>query len=100
MLAALAVGSVTAVVSVVLLAEAAGLPRAVVLSLAPKSVTAGVAVGISETVQGEPSLTAGAGGLPRVMGGGLVPALVEPLGVFGVLRPRVGGGVAGPRPRC
>ena len=43
MLAALAVGSVTAIVSVVLLAEAAGLPRSVVLSLAPKSVTAGVA---------------------------------------------------------
>jgi len=40
-LAALVVGSVTAVVSVVLLAEAVGLPRAVVLSLAPKSVTAG-----------------------------------------------------------
>src|SRR5216683_1256062 len=48
MLAALAAGSVTAIVSVVLLAEAAGLPRAVVLSLAPKSVTAGVAMGISE----------------------------------------------------
>ena len=47
MLAALAVGSVTAVVSVVVLAEFAGLPRTVVLSLAPKSVTAGVAMGIS-----------------------------------------------------
>src|SRR5882672_3986227 len=44
MLAALVVGSVTAVVSIVLLAEAAGLPRTVVLSMAPKSVTAGVAV--------------------------------------------------------
>jgi len=39
MLAALVVGSVTAVVSVVLLAEAANLPRSVILSLAPKSVT-------------------------------------------------------------
>src|SRR6202048_4407018 len=46
MLAALAMGSVTAVVSVVLLAEAAGLPRAVVLSLAPNSVTAGGEVGV------------------------------------------------------
>ena len=45
MLAALAVGSVTAIISVVWLAEAAGLPRTVVLSLAPKSVTAGVAMG-------------------------------------------------------
>ncbi len=42
MLVALAAGSVTAVISIVLLAEVAGLPRAVVLSLAPKSVTAGV----------------------------------------------------------
>jgi hypothetical protein len=41
MLVALLAGSATAVVSVVLLAELAGLPRDVVLSLAPKSVTAG-----------------------------------------------------------
>src|SRR6478672_9692962 len=41
MLVALAVGSVTAVASVVLLAEGVGLPRAVILSMAPKSVTAG-----------------------------------------------------------
>jgi putative effector of murein hydrolase len=58
MLAALVVGSVTAVVSVVVLAEAAGLPRAVVLSLAPKLVTAGVAMGISESLHADPSLTA------------------------------------------
>src|SRR6266576_3959002 len=38
MLVALVAGSVTAIVSVVVLAEAARLPRAVVLSLAPKSV--------------------------------------------------------------
>ena len=48
MLAALVAGSVTAIVSVMALAEAFGLPRAVILSLAPKSVTAGVAMGISE----------------------------------------------------
>jgi len=58
MLVALAVGSVTGIVSGVLLAEALGLPRAVILSLAPKSVTAGVAMGISETLHADPSLTA------------------------------------------
>ncbi|MFN5457298.1 LrgB family protein, partial [Bradyrhizobium sp.] len=63
MLAALIVGSITAIVSVVLLAEAFGLPQDVVLSLAPKSVTAGVAMGISESLHADPSLTAGAGGL-------------------------------------
>ena len=52
MLAALIVGSITAIVSVILLAEAFGLPQDVVLSLAPKSVTAGVAMGISESLHG------------------------------------------------
>src|SRR5207253_9990094 len=68
MLAALVVGSVTAIVSVVFLAEAAGLPRAVVLSLAPKSVTAGVAMGISESLHADPSLTAVAVVLTGIMG--------------------------------
>src|SRR5258708_9744127 len=49
MLAALVVGCATAIVSVVLLAEAAGLPRTVVLSLAPKSGTAGRARGINQS---------------------------------------------------
>src|SRR5258708_10567484 len=50
MFLALVVGSITAIVSVVLLAEAAGLPPAVVLSLAPKSVPAGGGVGINESL--------------------------------------------------
>jgi predicted murein hydrolase (TIGR00659 family) len=68
MLVALAAGSVTAVASVVLLAEAAGLPRAVIPSMAPKSVTAGVAMGISETLHADPSLTAVAVILTGIMG--------------------------------
>jgi hypothetical protein len=59
MLVALVVGSVTAIVSVVVLSELAGLPREVILSLAPKSVTAGVAMGISESLGADPSLTGG-----------------------------------------
>ncbi len=57
MLAALLVGSATAIVSVMLFAEAAGLPRDIVLALAPKSVTAGVAMGISERLGANPAIT-------------------------------------------
>ena len=68
MLAALIVGSITAIVSVILLAEAFGLPQDVVLSLAPKSVTAGVAMGISESLHADPSLTAVAVVLTGIIG--------------------------------
>src|SRR5882762_5494071 len=81
MLAALVVGSVTAVVSVVLLAEAVGLPRAVVLSLAPKSVTAGVAMGISESLHADPSLTAVAVVLTGIMGAIIVTPLMNRMGI-------------------
>ena len=80
MLAALAVGSVTAIGSVVLLAEAAGLPRTVVLSLAPKSVTAAVAMGISESLHADPSLTAVAVILTGIMGAMIVTPLMNRLG--------------------
>lgn len=55
--AALAGGAVAAA-SAVGLAWALGLPRELVLSLAPKSVTAPVAMGISETLGGIPALSA------------------------------------------
>ena len=81
MLAALAVGSVTAIGSVILLAEAAGLPRTVVLSLAPKSVTAAVAMGISESLHADPSLTAVAVILTGIMGAMIVTPLMNRLGI-------------------
>ncbi|CCE05194.1 putative Inner membrane protein yohK [Bradyrhizobium sp. STM 3843] len=81
MLAALAVGSVTAIVSVVWLAEAFGLPREVVLSLAPKSVTAGVAMGISESLRADPSLTAVAVVLTGIMGAIIVTPLMDRTGI-------------------
>ncbi len=77
MLVALAAGSITAVASVVLLAEAAGLPRVVILSMAPKSVTAGVAMGISETLHADPSLTAVAVILTGIMGAITVTPLMN-----------------------
>jgi predicted murein hydrolase (TIGR00659 family) len=57
-LAALFAGAVTAVVSAVGIAAALGAPHAVLASLAPKSVTAAIAMGISGEIGGEPSLTA------------------------------------------
>jgi len=81
MLVALAAGSVTAVVSIVLLAQAAGLPRDVILSLAPKSVTAGIAMGISESLHADPSLTAIAVILTGIMGAIVVTPLMNRTGI-------------------
>ena len=81
MLVALAAGSITAVASVVLLAEAVGLPREVVLSMAPKSVTAGVAMGISESLHADPSLTAVAVILTGIMGAIVVTPLMDRMGI-------------------
>jgi len=81
MLAALLVGSATAIVSVVLFAEAAGLPRDIVLALAPKSVTAGVAMGISETLGANPAITVIATVLTGVMGAIAVTPAMNWLGI-------------------
>lgn len=51
-------GGAAACVSAMLLGWAVGLPHDVVLSLAPKSVTAPVAMGISEKIGGIPALSA------------------------------------------
>jgi predicted murein hydrolase (TIGR00659 family) len=56
--AALVGGSLVAVGSVLLLGHAVGLSREVLLSFLPKSATAGVAMAISESLGGNPSLTA------------------------------------------
>lgn len=81
MLAALLVGSATAIVSVMLFAEAAGLPRDIVLALAPKSVTAGVAMGISETMGANPAITVIATVLTGVMGAIVVTPTMNKLGI-------------------
>jgi predicted murein hydrolase (TIGR00659 family) len=56
--AALLVGLPTGVLSAVGIAWALGASRVTLLSLAPKSVTAGIAIGISEAIGGVPALTA------------------------------------------
>ncbi|MFL9500544.1 LrgB family protein [Rhodopseudomonas palustris] len=78
---ALVVGGVTAIVSVVWLAQLAGLPETVVLSLAPTSVTAGVAMGISESLHADPSLTAVAVILTGILGAIVVSPLMNRLGI-------------------
>jgi predicted murein hydrolase (TIGR00659 family) len=81
MLVALVVGSLTAIISVVVLAEAAGLPRGVILALTPKSVTAGVAMGISEQLHADPSLTAVSVVLTGIMGAIIVTPLMNRTGI-------------------
>lgn len=58
LLAALLAGSLTAIVSALGIAWALGLRGETLLSLAPKSATAPVALGISEQIGGSPTLTA------------------------------------------
>ena len=58
MLAGLVVGSTVAVVSALAIARLAGIEGAALASLAPKSTTAPVAIGIAERLGGQPTLTA------------------------------------------
>ena len=57
-LLALAVGSLTAIVSAIAVGWALGASRPTLMSLAPKSVTTPIAMGIAEKIGGLPSLTA------------------------------------------
>ena len=57
-LASLAIGAPFAMLSATGIAVLLGAAPAIVLALAPKSVTAGIAVGIANQIGGEPALTA------------------------------------------
>ena len=81
MLAALLAGCATAIVSIVVLAQAVGLPGNVVLSMAPKSVTAGVAMGISDSLGADASLTAVAVILTGIIGAVVVTPLMDRIGI-------------------
>ena len=73
-LVALAVGVPAGVLSAVGIAWSLGASTSTVLSLAPKSVTAGIAMGISETIGGVPALTA-----VLVISTGITGAILGPL---------------------
>jgi predicted murein hydrolase (TIGR00659 family) len=57
-IAALLVGAPTAMLSAVWIADALGAPGALAVDLIPKSVTAGIAMGIARQIGGDPTLTA------------------------------------------
>lgn len=78
---ALLAGSVTAIVTAVGTARLAGASRETLLSLAPKSVTAPVAMGIAEKLGGLPSLAASLVLLTGVLGAVIGPSLLGRLRV-------------------
>ena len=79
-LAALFAGAVTAVVSAVGIAAAFGIPQPILASLAPKSVTAAIAMGIAREIGGEPSLTATLVIATGILGAVMVTPLMVVLG--------------------
>ena len=81
MAAALVVGALVAIVSAVAVAAALGAPRVVLVSLAPKSVTAAVAMAVSQSLGGLPSLTAALVIATGVIGAIVVTPLMNALGV-------------------
>ena len=70
-------GSLTALTSAILTASFLGAPPAVLVSLAPKSVTAGVAMGITEALGGDPALTAVLVILTGILGAIVVTPLMD-----------------------
>lgn len=81
LLVALLVGSVTAALSAVAIAWVLDASRPVLLSLAPKSVTTPVAMGIAEGLGGLPSLTAVLVILTGIIGAALGPLVLDLLRV-------------------
>lgn len=81
MLAALLAGSVTAAGSAVAVVWAFGAPDAVLVAIAPKSVTAGVAMSITEGQGGDPALTAVLVILTGMIGAVIVTPLMNALGI-------------------
>ncbi len=79
MAAALVVGALVAIVSSVEIAAWLGAPREALISLAPKSVTAGVAMAVSEKLGGLPPLTAVLVILTGVIGAVVVTPLMNAL---------------------
>ncbi|NBE06718.1 LrgB family protein [Paragemmobacter ruber] len=81
MLAALVAGSVVAAGSAVAVVWAFGVPEGVLVAIAPKSVTAGVAMSITEAQGGDPALTAVLVILTGMIGALVVTPLMNGLGI-------------------
>lgn len=81
LLAALVAGSVTAVLSVLLIARGFGLSELMLASMAPKSTTAPVAIGIAESLGGDPTITAVLVLLTGIFGAVIATPLLNLLGI-------------------
>jgi predicted murein hydrolase (TIGR00659 family) len=81
MLAALFAGSLTAIASAVGVGYALGVRGETLLSLAPKSATAPVALGVAEQIGGLPSLTAVLVILTGIIGAVIATPLLNALGI-------------------
>ena len=79
---ALLAGSSVAIVSAVLIARALGASAVIQASLAPKSVTTPIAMGIAEKIGGLPSLTAVLVIFTGILGAALGPALLRRAGLM------------------
>ncbi|MDZ4842345.1 MAG: LrgB family protein [Hyphomicrobium aestuarii] len=80
-LASIAAGAATASITAVGVAYALGASRDTLVSLAPKSVTAPVAMGISEQLGGLPSLTAVLVMMTGILGAMLGPVIMNLMGI-------------------
>ncbi|MDQ7260806.1 LrgB family protein [Paracoccus sp. PS-1] len=81
LVAALLAGSVTAVVSALAIGKAFGLSEVMLASLAPKSTTAPVAIGIAEGLGGEPTITAVLVLVTGIFGAIIATPLLNALGI-------------------
>ncbi|MFC3570936.1 LrgB family protein [Paracoccus sp. TOH] len=81
LVAALLAGSVTAVVSALAIGKVFGLDRVMLASLAPKSTTAPVAIGIAEGLGGEPTITAVLVLITGIFGAIIATPLLNALGI-------------------
>ena len=81
MLAALVAGCTAALVTAIGLARLLGIPEPVIVSLSPKSVTSGVAMGIAEALGGDPTLTAVLVMATGIVGAILVTPLMQLMGI-------------------
>ena len=79
--AALLVGAPTAMLSAVWIASALGAPMTLKLALIPKSVTAGIAMGVARQIGGDPTLTAVFVISTGIIGAIIVTPLMNLLGI-------------------
>ena len=80
-IAALVVGAPVAILSAIALAMLFGAPHNLILALAPKSVTAGIAMGVAQQIGADPALTAVFVISTGIFGAVIVTPLMNALGV-------------------